>query len=209
MTATTTVGAHERDDTVRDILTAARHLFMAHGYRAVSTRRIAEACGLTQPALYHHFASKEALYVAMLHEEIGRFTASLAPIAAGDAPPLARLHAATRFLLLSDPTGFNQMMHDIAEELSEGAQREVREAFFGGMIAPVAAVVADAQRAGAVGTPDAGGMDATEIALVLLTLVTHVRDAEKEGFAPPQIAHAPDAAATRVVELLLHGVAPR
>src|SRR5690349_3359337 len=51
----------EREETAKLILQAARQLFMAHGYRAVSTRQVAEAVGLTQPALYHHFATKEEL----------------------------------------------------------------------------------------------------------------------------------------------------
>ena len=58
------------------ILAVARSLFMTRGYRAVSTREIAEAVGVTQPALYHHFAGKEELYVAVLEEELAQQSAT-------------------------------------------------------------------------------------------------------------------------------------
>ena len=60
-----------------EILAAARSLFMSRGYRAVSTRDIADAVGLTQPALYHHFGGKEALYVAVMEDELATISARL------------------------------------------------------------------------------------------------------------------------------------
>jgi len=48
----------DRAETRKVVLQAARRLFLEFGFHAVSTRQIAEACGLTQPALYHHFANK-------------------------------------------------------------------------------------------------------------------------------------------------------
>ncbi|MGL4818643.1 MAG: TetR/AcrR family transcriptional regulator, partial [Bacilli bacterium] len=53
-------------DTRETIIEAAKTLFMTHGYRAVSTRMIAKDCGITQPALYHHFSDKQALYTEVL-----------------------------------------------------------------------------------------------------------------------------------------------
>lgn len=44
-----------------EILAAALRLFSEHGVYAVSTRQIAEAVGVSQPALYAHFASKDEI----------------------------------------------------------------------------------------------------------------------------------------------------
>ncbi|WP_373289115.1 TetR/AcrR family transcriptional regulator [Deinococcus aerolatus] len=44
----------------------AARLFVASGYHGVSMREVAEAVGVTKPALYHHYADKEALFLAML-----------------------------------------------------------------------------------------------------------------------------------------------
>ncbi|MEM9073506.1 MAG: TetR family transcriptional regulator [Myxococcota bacterium] len=51
------------------ILANAAALFADRGYSATSVREVAEACKCTKPALYYHFASKEALYLACLAHE--------------------------------------------------------------------------------------------------------------------------------------------
>jgi AcrR family transcriptional regulator len=48
------------------ILTAATELFAKHGYRGTSLAAIAEAAGLSQPGLLHHFRSKNAVLLAVL-----------------------------------------------------------------------------------------------------------------------------------------------
>jgi AcrR family transcriptional regulator len=51
--------------TRRAILETATRLFAEHGYAAVSIDAVLEACGISRGALYHHFASKEALFEAV------------------------------------------------------------------------------------------------------------------------------------------------
>ncbi|WP_334522349.1 TetR/AcrR family transcriptional regulator [Bradyrhizobium sp. AZCC 2230] len=46
------------------ILDAAMRVFRRHGFRRSSIEQAAEEAGLTRQALYHHFASKEALFRA-------------------------------------------------------------------------------------------------------------------------------------------------
>lgn len=48
------------------ILTAAERLFAEHGYDAVSISSIAEAAGVSKANVFHHFTSKNALYLAVL-----------------------------------------------------------------------------------------------------------------------------------------------
>ena len=59
------------ETTVSGILAAAEALFLVKNYADVSMEDIAEAAGVTKGALYHHFASKEALYVAMMQGSMG------------------------------------------------------------------------------------------------------------------------------------------
>jgi AcrR family transcriptional regulator len=49
-----------------EILEIAIGLFAARGYHGVSMDNIGAAAGVTGPALYHHFAGKEAMLVAAL-----------------------------------------------------------------------------------------------------------------------------------------------
>ena len=51
------------------ILAAARTLFLKRGYRATPMSHVAKAAGVTTPALYWHFASKDDLYFEVVHGE--------------------------------------------------------------------------------------------------------------------------------------------
>ena len=51
------------------ILDTSATLFSEHGYKAVSIRDIAQACGMTNAALYYHFKNKEDLFLAMLQRD--------------------------------------------------------------------------------------------------------------------------------------------
>jgi AcrR family transcriptional regulator len=66
-TAGTTEVPPPRRRTRRDeILQIAVGLFAARGYHGVSMDDIGSAAGVTGPALYHHFAGKEAMLIAAL-----------------------------------------------------------------------------------------------------------------------------------------------
>ncbi|HRQ37642.1 MAG TPA: TetR/AcrR family transcriptional regulator [Chloroflexota bacterium] len=53
--------------TINNILDAARTLFTEKQYADVSLREITEAAGVTKGALYHHFATKEELYLQTVY----------------------------------------------------------------------------------------------------------------------------------------------
>lgn len=53
--------------TINNILDASRQLFIEKQYADVSLREITEIAGVTKGALYHHFATKEDLYLQMIH----------------------------------------------------------------------------------------------------------------------------------------------
>ena len=50
------------------IVAAAFHLFLQNGYNGVSLKNIMEATQLSKGAIYHHFESKHAIYLAALEE---------------------------------------------------------------------------------------------------------------------------------------------
>jgi AcrR family transcriptional regulator len=58
------------ETTVSNLLAAARSAFLAKNYAEVTMDEIAEAAGVTKGALYHHFQSKEALYLEMMHADL-------------------------------------------------------------------------------------------------------------------------------------------
>lgn len=56
------------------ILDVAQRLFVEKGYTGLAMREIAEAVGLTKPALYYHFRNKEELFVAILDQLLADLT---------------------------------------------------------------------------------------------------------------------------------------
>jgi len=56
--------------TIGKILAGARTLFLGRNYAAVTMDHIAAAAEVTKGALYHHFSSKEELYLAMMHANL-------------------------------------------------------------------------------------------------------------------------------------------
>jgi AcrR family transcriptional regulator len=64
------------------IIGAARTLFASNGFRGTSTSDIAAAAGCSEPVIYKHFASKQALFAAVLEDCAGfmreRFVAATA-----------------------------------------------------------------------------------------------------------------------------------
>lgn len=51
-----------------EILAAATDLFLAHGFAGTSMSALARAVGVQKASLYHHFASKEDLFIACVTE---------------------------------------------------------------------------------------------------------------------------------------------
>ncbi|MCD4702087.1 MAG: TetR/AcrR family transcriptional regulator, partial [Candidatus Aegiribacteria sp.] len=49
----------QKEETVNDILRVSEDLFHEQGYEKTTIQNIAEHCGLSKGALYHHFRSKE------------------------------------------------------------------------------------------------------------------------------------------------------
>ena len=65
------------------ILDTSAKLFSQHGYKEVSIRDIAQACGMTNAALYYHFKNKEDLFLAMLQRDHEQTLATLRKAATG------------------------------------------------------------------------------------------------------------------------------
>ncbi len=88
------VPASERDARSRErLLLAAVDVFDRKGYAAASVREIVEGAGVTKPALYYHFGSKEGILVAILQEGARRFEQALTPAVSGEGTARQRLGA--------------------------------------------------------------------------------------------------------------------
>lgn len=111
-----------------EILTIAVDLFARRGYHGVSMDDIGAAAGVTGPALYHHFAGKEAMLAAaftpvcehLLAE--GRHRVDAAP------DPVAALRSLVDFhvsFALGNPAVISLYLHEI-DRLPDDSRRAIR-----------------------------------------------------------------------------------
>lgn len=85
-------GATARDE----ILDAAAELFTTQGFASTSTRSIADAVGIRQSSLYHHFKTKDDILEDLLEGTVSgglTFARAVAADATDEAAPGSRLHA--------------------------------------------------------------------------------------------------------------------
>jgi AcrR family transcriptional regulator len=73
------------------VLNSAASVFAARGYATTSMAEIAESAGVTRAVLYDHFASKKAIYLAVLGEQSALFLGHVGAAIALEARPGMRM----------------------------------------------------------------------------------------------------------------------
>jgi TetR/AcrR family transcriptional regulator len=119
------------------ILREAARCFGTRGFRGTTTRDVAHAVGITEAALYRHFAGKEAIYAAILDARmtVASVTDAVAPAAdAGDDEQVfTRLAVAVLESVEADPSFLRLLLysalegHEMARPFYETRMRRVRE----------------------------------------------------------------------------------
>jgi AcrR family transcriptional regulator len=74
------------------ILHEASNLFARRGYHATTTRQIADAVGIRQPSLFHHFKSKAAIIEALLSWDLDNILPFALALASDEGSPAVRLY---------------------------------------------------------------------------------------------------------------------
>jgi AcrR family transcriptional regulator len=93
----TTWRATQKANRRAELMTAAARLFAERGFGAVSTADLGEAVGMTGPALYRHFASKDALLAALLVDASERLLEGGRALAGAASDPAVALDALIGF----------------------------------------------------------------------------------------------------------------
>ena len=192
------------EETRNTILRVAQQLFMEHGYRAVSTRQIADRCGLTQPALYHHFTDKQDLYVAVMKGNLAETQAALERILRRNESVEERLKRIARYLLSHTERDHAMMMHDIQQELSTESRTVLNDAFQAAIIAPIRSLLEEGIRQGVLLAVQKSGIDATTATYLFMSMLSqflqHSSFSKRDGV---EREHAEEV----IVQLMFHGMA--
>ena len=182
------------------ILREARARFTAEGYAAVSMQRIADAAGVNKATLYHHFADKEALFLAVLATELDRLHAAVAGGLAGEAPLRERLTGGAAALLGVSRADLGRLM----AEAHQHAAPEARERLTGDRPPPWDLFRPALEAAAARGELAPGAPDpATASRLLFGMLMSEVAAGR---FGPPGTRRPPAEAARVIVGVLLGGI---
>ncbi len=141
------------------ILDTAEALFARRGYRAVSVRDIAAACGVTNAALYYYFPSKGALFREVWLRRMHRLGQAIRQAATPPGKPYRRLQAAlwayARAVAACDSVFFwrNQAgaLRELAPQDRRALMREAQQA----VLAPLEDLLQEAATAGLLQLPEA------------------------------------------------------
>lgn len=191
------------------ILAAATALFAEHGYDAVSIHTIAERAGVSKANVFHHFASKHALYLAVLERACRRFTELLDNVLGqseglrSDTRQFAEAHLD---LLYEDVVRTNLVLREM---LDAGDRRggALVEAVFGENFSRLAGLFDEARQRGEL----RAGVEPAFAGFLLSSInVLYFRNREMLGKLPGAgFAKRRDRYVDMLCDVLLYGLVPR
>jgi len=201
----------DTEETRRAILRAAHTLFMELGYRSVTTRMVADACGVKQPLLYYHFADKETLYLDVYREQTALSRAALERIAARHHEGVPeRLRAVVCYLRCSSQKNMGLFFYEIKHEMSASLCATLTELFCTGVVTPIQSIFEDGIRSGFLCPSAHGGVSPHVATYLLLSAVSNFSASVEEGVwekvSPGGNAH--DFAA-EIVHAVIYGMVER
>jgi len=200
---------HETADlgeTRQTIIQTAHKLFMELGYRAVSTRQIAEACGVTQPALYHHFKNKQTLYIEVILTELQKTKNSLERIIKRHKDLKECLMGIAHYILLNKPEEMHQMFRDIQQELNPESRQLISKSWFDSYVHPLAEIFEKGIQNGELRNPEVFGTDPVSSSFLLLNMLSH-SPAQAAGASPQDQKKIYEQHVQMLVNVLLYGIA--
>lgn len=191
------------DDSVRDrLLLAAIDIFNQKGYASTSVREIVEAAGVTKPALYYYFQSKEGIYLTILEEAHREFTRCLEACSQATGSVRERILSlcTTVYELMRANLGVVRLIHAVFYGPPQGAPAFDFERFHMALWGAIRALVAEGIERGEVREGD--------VDVFTLTLDGASNVCMEAELAHPEIQLGTETL-RKVVETVFEGLAPR
>lgn len=153
----------------------------------LSTTDVARAIGLSQPAIFRHFPTKGALWLAVAEDIANRLQGSWAAAEAGAAGPHARLRAliGAQISAISETPALPSILFSRELQVDNQALRDVFRGLLGAFQSRLVAVIRDLQAAGDMKRD----VSPEDVAILLTSLVQGVAirwTLGARGFSLPQ-----------------------
>jgi len=195
-------------DTVDRILAVAESLFAEHGFDAVSMNAIAEAAGVSKANVFHHFISKNDLYLAVLRNACRDATQHLENLGndqetlAARLPQFARAHLEN---LLEHAQVARLMLRELLSDNPRHGQ-ELAEKVYGEKFSRFVAILRAGQQAGELRAE----IDPAMVATVLLgaNVFFFESRAVLQHFPDVTFTQQPERYSMMLADILLHGILP-
>jgi AcrR family transcriptional regulator len=103
-----------REERRKQLLDAARQVFVDHGYHATSMDDIAVAAAVSKPVLYQHFPGKHELFLGLMDTQIERLGSAMATALSSTTENKERVQAAIRsyFQFMDSPDRAYRLLFD-------------------------------------------------------------------------------------------------
>lgn len=194
-----------RVDAPERILAAAEALFSQHGFEGVSINAIAARAGVSKANVFHHFSSKDALYLAVIKNCCGR-NAALQDLISGPAPlseclpRFAENHLAT---ILEREHVSRLIARELLQDQPERAEELARQ-IFGEDFARFVEILRQRRATGELRE----GIDPAMVAVLLIAADVFFFEARPvlQHFPDVNFAHEPSRYSRMLVDILLRGI---
>ncbi len=197
-------------DAAERILAAAERLFADSGFDAVSMNAVAELAGVSKANVFHHFNSKNALYLAVMQQACRRSSPLMDSLENAAGSFAERLHHFAR-AHLAHLLAHQQTARLIQREILRNdpqRSRELAEQVFGDSFARLVAIMRGEQERGELRADMDPGMVAT---LFIAANLFFFQSREVSRHLPDMqhLSADPTAYSGQLVDILLHGITPK
>jgi len=197
-------------DATERILAAAEKLFAEHGFDAVSMNAVAELAGVSKANIFHHFNTKNALYLAVMGNACGRSNPLMDTLENSGGTFSERLQLFARShlaYLLEHEQASRLVLREVIQNDPERS-REMAEQVFGAKFARLVAIMRAGQERGELRADLDPGMVATLLIAADLFFF-QTRGVSRHLPDVKHLSEDPPAYSNLLVDILMHGITPK